>query len=263
VFSERDVYRFHTGSPTAMAVKPAGGIRAQTKGLAAPRPMTAQIARKMRSDSAKGSRPMSASPSSATSILALKKSRDYGKILTESLSLTTMDSAHSTEFILDHQSHNKQDSYGRRKDSKMFSGTLIDEFTRTAEERHREPDKLDLNGKCLIRCINLHGEEKLRFLNYQCNMIKKIENMSNLTNLVLLDLYNNQIEEMTGIESLVTLEVLMLGKNRIKKIEGIGSCKLLDVLDLHCNEITEIQNIEHLTKLRVLNLEDNKYIYNF
>jgi leucine-rich repeat-containing protein 49 len=81
----------------------------------------------------------------------------------------------------------------------------------------------------------------------------------NLTNLVFLDLYNNQIEKISNLEGLKSLTVLLLGKNRISDISGIISLKgTLRVLDLHGNRITHItQKICQLQELKSLNLAGN------
>lgn len=81
----------------------------------------------------------------------------------------------------------------------------------------------------------------------------------NFTNLVFLDLYNNQIEKISNLDGLKSLTVLLLGKNRISDISGITSLKqTLRVLDLHGNRITHIaQKICQLQELKSLNLAGN------
>lgn len=63
-------------------------------------------------------------------------------------------------------------------------------------------------------CPILDGEDQLRLLNYQHNHIRKIINLQTLKKLIFLDLYDNQIEEISGLSNLRSLRVLMLGKNR-------------------------------------------------
>ncbi|KAI8801235.1 hypothetical protein BJ742DRAFT_38984 [Cladochytrium replicatum] len=109
----------------------------------------------------------------------------------------------------------------------------------------------------LQHCVVLAGEERLRLLNFQNNSISRIENLDSLKNLVFLDFYNNQIEEISGLSCLHSLRVLMLGRNKIVKLENLDGVPKLDVLDLHSNQISVIENISHLADLRVLNLEGN------
>ena len=63
-------------------------------------------------------------------------------------------------------------------------------------------------------CPILEGEEQLRLLNYQHNAITKIQHLAALKRLIFLDLYDNHIEEISGLNSLRSLRVLMLGKNK-------------------------------------------------
>ena len=77
-----------------------------------------------------------------------------------------------------------------------------------------EVDVLFFFRRKLSVCPILEGEDQLRLLNYQHNMITKIQHLSTLKRLIFLDLYDNQIEEISGLSSLKSLRVLMLGKNR-------------------------------------------------
>ncbi|XP_052101101.1 leucine-rich repeat-containing protein 49-like isoform X11 [Mytilus californianus] len=132
---------------------------------------------------------------------------------------------------------------------------------RTPEERSSNPDRLNLDRRKLTVCPILEGEEQLRLLNYQHNMICKIQHLSSLKRLIFLDLYDNQIEEIAGLNALKSLRVLMLGKNRIRRIENLDTLFKLDVLDLHGNQISNIENLNHLSELRVLNLAGNHIIH--
>ncbi|XP_073918015.1 leucine-rich repeat-containing protein 49 isoform X3 [Castor canadensis] len=128
---------------------------------------------------------------------------------------------------------------------------------RSSEEKILYSDRLTLERQKLTVCPIINGEEHLRLLNFQHNFITRIQNISNLQRLIFLDLYDNQIEEISGLSTLKSLRVLLLGKNRIKKISNLENLKLLDVLDLHGNQITKIENVNHLCDLRVLNLARN------
>jgi hypothetical protein len=65
-------------------------------------------------------------------------------------------------------------------------------------------------------CPILEGEDNVRLLNFQHNLISKIENISQLRRLIFLDFYDNNLECISGLSSLKSLRVLMLGKNRYK-----------------------------------------------
>ena len=79
----------------------------------------------------------------------------------------------------------------------------------------------------------LEGEHRLRLLNYQNNMLRKICHLQGLPNLIFLDLYNNRIERIEGLACVPALRVLMLGKTSIRNVENLEPLRKLDVLDLH------------------------------
>jgi leucine-rich repeat-containing protein 49 len=58
------------------------------------------------------------------------------------------------------------------------------------------------------------GEEKVRLLSLQHNLITKLEGTASLPRLVFLDLYDNQVEKIAGLQDLPNIKVLLLGKNR-------------------------------------------------
>lgn len=70
-------------------------------------------------------------------------------------------------------------------------------------------------------CPILEGEDSVRLLNFQHNLITKIENLSQLKRLIFLDFYDNQLECISGLSSLNSLRVLMLGKNRYIKCTNV------------------------------------------
>lgn len=130
---------------------------------------------------------------------------------------------------------------------------------RTPEERLRNPERLNLDRRQLIKCPILEQEQRLRLLNYQNNQIQVIENLENLPNLIFLDFYNNKLTSLSGpLPAVRGLRVLMAGKNKISSISNLQHLKKLDVLDLHSNDISTIENLEDLHELRVLNLAGNK-----
>lgn len=138
---------------------------------------------------------------------------------------------------------------------KSPSGHIV--VKRASEEHNADPEKLILDRCGLLSCPVLEGEDQLRLLNYQHNQIRQIENISSLSYLVFLDLSDNCLEKINGLDGLTNLRVLMLSRNRIKIIEGLTSLIHLDVLDLSGNEICEICNLKHLQELHVLNLSSN------
>ncbi|ETL86799.1 hypothetical protein L917_13819 [Phytophthora nicotianae] len=128
---------------------------------------------------------------------------------------------------------------------------------RNQKTKATNPERLNLDRRNLPVIPLLEGEQTLRLLNLQNNVIRRIENLLGLPNLIFLDLYNNRIEKLENLHLVPNLRVLMMGKNRLRTIENLECLQKLDVLDLHSNEIEQMQNLNELKELRVLNLGGN------
>ncbi len=115
-------------------------------------------------------------------------------------------------------SESTSDSAPPAKDNVIFaespSSPGIPVVYRAPEDRALNPDRLNLDRRHLTVCPILEGEDRLRLLNLQHNAITRLQNLSHLRRLVFLDLYDNLIQEISGLEGLLSLRVLMLGKNR-------------------------------------------------
>ncbi len=90
------------------------------------------------------------------------------------------------------------------------------------------------------------------------NKIKKIEfNNFDLTNLKIIDVQDNLVDKIEGMDSALNLKVLNLGYNRIKLIENLDNLIKLERLYLTSNFISKIQNLNHLKYLNFLELGNN------
>lgn len=101
------------------------------------------------------------------------------------------------------------------------------------------------------------GEENLKLLSLEGNLITKIDHLVSLNSLLYLNFYCNKITEIENLQNVVKLKALMLGKNNIEKIKNLNCLQELEVLDLHSNKIKVIENLTLLKKLRLLNLANN------
>ena len=116
-------------------------------------------------------------------------------------------------------------------ESPMTPGVPI--IYRPPEERLASPDRMNLDRQHLTICpilevwwfvthhiLNIplppspQGEEQLRLLNLQHNSITRMQHLGHLHRLVFLDFYDNLLQEITGLDTLGSLRVLMLGRNR-------------------------------------------------
>jgi leucine-rich repeat-containing protein 49 len=124
--------------------------------------------------------------------------------------------------------------------------------------RNKNSEKLYLNKKDLPHIPLLEGEENLKLLSLETNLISKIDHLISLNNLLFLNLYENRINEIENLQTVPKLKALMLGKNNISKIKNLQCLPDIEVLDLHSNKIKLIENLISLKKLRILNLANNQ-----
>lgn len=61
-----------------------------------------------------------------------------------------------------------------------------------------------------------------------------------------------------GLNALRSLKKLNLSNNKITKIEGLDNCVLLEELNLEHNKISVIENVGHLSQLKILDIGRNK-----
>ncbi|PGH14208.1 hypothetical protein AJ79_03181 [Helicocarpus griseus UAMH5409] len=90
------------------------------------------------------------------------------------------------------------------------------------------------------------------------NLIGHIRGLEHLTKLTNLDFSFNNIKHIKNISHLVHLKDLYFVQNRIQKIEGLDGLKELRNLELAANRIREIENVDSLTALKELWLGKNK-----
>ena len=117
-----------------------------------------------------------------------------------------------------HHQVDTSDSTVQLKDPVMFTESPVAPGVpvvfRPPEEKSANPERLNLDRRHLMVCPILEGEERLRLLNLQHNSICRLQHLSSLKRLVFLDLYDNLVSEIFGLDGLVSLRVLMLGRNR-------------------------------------------------
>ncbi|OWK15303.1 DRC3, partial [Cervus elaphus hippelaphus] len=112
-------------------------------------------------------------------------------------------------------------------------------WARAAPSSTHSPQSMVLD---ILRIDNLWQFESLRKLQLDNNIIEKIEGLENLTHLVWLDLSFNNIEAIEGLDTLVNLEDLSLFNNRISKIDSLDALVKLQVLSLGNNHIGNMMN---------------------
>ncbi|MDR2955646.1 MAG: leucine-rich repeat domain-containing protein [Prevotella sp.] len=84
-------------------------------------------------------------------------------------------------------------------------------------------------------------------------------------NIIVLNLSNNQISEIKGLEKLNNLSILYLYSNQISDIKGLEKLNNLSKLYLDNNQISEIKELENLVKspiLKHISIANNPYFEN-
>lgn len=86
-----------------------------------------------------------------------------------------------------------------------------------------------------------------------------MDGVESLVSLKKLELYDNQVEEITCIARLSNLRVLDLSFNAIREMINFAeSVPLLEELYLAQNKLRSIKGLEGLTHLRILDLGANR-----
>ena len=96
------------------------------------------------------------------------------------------------------------------------------------------------------------------YLDLANNKLKTISGLDNLTQLRKLDLGANRIRVIEGLDGLIHLEELWMGKNKIESISGLDKLTKLRRLDLQSNRLTKIEHLDPFhTTLEELYLAHN------
>ena len=90
------------------------------------------------------------------------------------------------------------------------------------------------------------------------NQIEDINGIQSLTNLIILDLSYNGIRDMSPVSNCILLEELYIAQNKLRKIEGLNNMQNLRILDLGANRIRLMEGLDNLTSLQSLWLGKNK-----
>jgi Leucine-rich repeat (LRR) protein/cellulose biosynthesis protein BcsQ len=115
------------------------------------------------------------------------------------------------------------------------------------------------NYKTAIERVQKAQEEGLAYLDLsELELVKIPDSVGELKQLESLDISNNIITDLVGLENLSNLKVLSISKNLIKEIQSLDNLKSLRELDASFNEISSFKGLEHLGKLNQLFINNNK-----
>ncbi len=97
----------------------------------------------------------------------------------------------------------------------------------------------------------------MKYLFLDENKIEKIEQVMFNKSMIVLSLRSNKISVIENLDDM-WLEELNIAENLITKINGLDKLKVLRELDLSENHIVKLAGLQHITSLRFLNLSLNK-----
>ncbi|KAL2023487.1 hypothetical protein VTK56DRAFT_2483 [Thermocarpiscus australiensis] len=128
-------------------------------------------------------------------------------------------------------------------------------------ERFKQVARICLRQNLIQDIAGLSGiADSLRELDLYDNLISHIRGLDDLVNLTSLDLSFNKIKHIKHVNHLTNLTDLYFVANKISKIEGLSGLTKLRNLELGSNRIRELQNLESLTALEELWVAKNKII---
>lgn len=116
-----------------------------------------------------------------------------------------------------------------------------------------------LNHNDIKKIENLQDNPYLEHLDLSYNQIEIIENLDGL-NLHKLNLMNNRIKLITGLDQLINLIELNLSKNQISRLKGLQSMVNLRYLYLSSNLISRAKQVAYISELPYLT--DVDFCYN-
>ncbi|KAI9706774.1 MAG: Protein phosphatase 1 regulatory subunit sds22 [Bogoriella megaspora] len=128
--------------------------------------------------------------------------------------------------------------------------------------------RLDRFQKLKQVCLRQNQISKIKFpdslaatlenLDLYDNLISHVNGLDQLTGLTTLDLSFNKIKHIKNLDHLKKLKDLYFVQNKIQTIENLEGLSVLRNLELGANRIREIQNLDTLTSLEELWLGKNK-----
>jgi len=111
-----------------------------------------------------------------------------------------------------------------------------------------------------IKFLRLRNFPKIKVLNLSSLQLEKIE-LHNLSQLQRLNLSNNQLKDVSCLQSLTQLQTLYLSENQLREIKNIEKLQNLQRLDLARNQIQDIHFLKELTELNTLSIRPSELIY--
>ncbi|KAI8961972.1 protein phosphatases PP1 regulatory subunit sds22 [Daldinia sp. FL1419] len=144
-------------------------------------------------------------------------------------------------------------------DDISLSHSRISSISALRLERFKKVVRLCLRQNLVQHIEGLSGlGPTLEELDLYDNLISHVRGLDDLTKLTTLDLSFNKIKHIKHIEHLTELTDLFFVSNKISTIDGLSTLTKLRQLELGSNRIREIKNLDGLKSLEELWLAKNK-----
>ncbi len=139
-------------------------------------------------------------------------------------------------------------------------------FNENEDEDH-EPEEVERSFYNAVK-LREYGHLEVYFPTWYLRDLEEFEmefsgitslfGIEHLKHVVVLDLSNNEISDITDLWNLTRIEELYLANNEIGYIDVLSNLSNLRVIDLSGNQIDDISPLYDLKHLEYLNLMDNK-----
>ncbi|MCC3429472.1 MAG: leucine-rich repeat domain-containing protein [Microcoleus sp. PH2017_40_RAT_O_B] len=140
-----------------------------------------------------------------------------------------------------------------------FADWCLHKKSLSPEARHTVEMLLNYAGTSDINEANrILSSRKKKKLSLGNNQISDLTPLQSLTNVTKLNLDNNQISDLTPLQFLTNLTKLSMCNNQISDLTPLQSLTNLTRLYLYRNQISDITPLQSLTHLTELNLDNNQ-----
>ena len=123
---------------------------------------------------------------------------------------------------------------------------------------HVEIQVLVCSGKDIVRLDGIEQFSNLRVVDLSNNNIQNIQPLTKLPKLFSLDVSNNKLQSLNGLESLSVLNKLNVSSNKLTDADVLQEVKSLKKLYISNNQLQSLAFITHLNSLENLDAEDNQ-----
>jgi len=106
--------------------------------------------------------------------------------------------------------------------------------------------------------LSVSACNRIQYLYLRGNLLRGLWDTRCTPNLIVLDVSENEIESLDGVEYLDRLQHLYANSNALSSIEEVPMLPNLSILSLSCNRIRSFDRMQQQPSLEMLSLSDNK-----